>query len=68
MCPACVMIGTPVDTALSLSARPYCSFNCAALQGELHWGGTEGVRGYFCIFLFAVSEQWSECQVCQGLP
>lgn len=69
LCPAWVMIGTPVDhTALSLSGSSDCSFNCAALQRELHWGGKEKEWGgvlYFCIFLFVAGEQWRG-RICQG--
>lgn len=60
------MIGTPVDhTALSLSGSSDCSFNCAALQRELDWGGKGGVGGIFCIFLFAAAERWRR-EVCQS--
>lgn len=66
LCPAWVMIGTPVDhTALSLSGSSDCSFNCAALQRELHWGGKGGGVVDFCIFLFVAGEQWRG-RVCQG--
>lgn len=62
------MIGTPVDhTALSLSGSSDCSFNCAALQRELHWGGKGRGGGVldFCIFLFVAGEQ-RRGRMCQG--